>query len=449
MIKKRSSKSFAVNQKVLERKISKIVASARDGLLEIDPSAIIVRKMNPGMINLNSACPFIFRKRDENEIIIFLNWKEMDYASDLEGFRGIFSQYFSQKFHLNEYALPRLACLVKSPVQYQRGEPVFNTEVMVPGIVVAISPKKIKALLMTRRTRAELAYFRESVRSFLVELFLGIGKSAEEQPATVNIVKEQNESALFEWESKFNKCMSIISKGIADKIVLSRYENLRVNGRVNLKALWGSLNRLKHRSYKYMIENYPGYIFASTPERLFKLDGNILETEALAGTFVKGTIDSAYEKNIFEHKLVRDHLVDKISGIGGVCNYNDVPLIKPYSKINHYLTPIKAAFKDTPDFITILKEIFPTPATTGYPVVKAAEKLPGIEKYDRDYYTGAVGLIYNMNKAEFAVNLRCGRVNSDKITLYAGCGLVRGSDAKKEFEESELKLRSMATIFNL
>ncbi|NUN07718.1 MAG: chorismate-binding protein [Ignavibacteriaceae bacterium] len=354
-----------------------------------------------------------------------------------------------QKRGTAEHNLPRALCLVKSPVQYVRNIPVFTSQVIVPRIAARITPERIEVILMNRKTKKELDYFRTKVKEFLASLLKASSSPETEAPAAALRKTIEAQNGFDDWEKKFNASVELIVSGDVEKIVLSRHRKYQLVSKLDQNLMWQKLNTLKNTSYKYLIEEKSNLHFAATPERLFTLNGNIVETEALAGTFKKGKPDPDRNKNLYEHYLVRDHLVDKLSRAGGNCVFPPEPLNKSYSDYNHYYTPVKAVFRRPPGFISILKKIFPTPATTGYPVRKVVSKIPEIEKYDREYYTGAVGLIYSNNQAEFAVNLRCGKADKDEVTLYAGCGLVCGSDARKEFGESEMKMKSMASLFKI
>jgi menaquinone-specific isochorismate synthase len=62
---------------------------------------------------------------------------------------------------------------------------------------------------------------------------------------------------------------------------------------------------------------------------------------------------------------------------------------------------------------------------------------------NRGRYAGPAGWIDSRGEGELGIALRCAQIKPDnqkQIRLFAGCGIVAGSDPKKEFAESQAKL---------
>jgi menaquinone-specific isochorismate synthase len=70
-----------------------------------------------------------------------------------------------------------------------------------------------------------------------------------------------------------------------------------------------------------------------------------------------------------------------------------------------------------------------------------------IEKYNRGFYVGAAGFVDARGDGEFAVALRTGVFDGEMGWVYAGCGIVAGSDADAEFDEIDLKLKTVLSAF--
>ena len=71
-----------------------------------------------------------------------------------------------------------------------------------------------------------------------------------------------------------------------------------------------------------------------------------------------------------------------------------------------------------------------------------------IEKYNRGLYAGAAGFVNGAGDGEFAVALRTGVFDGEIGWVYAGCGIVEGSDADADFDEIDLKLKTVLSAFD-
>ena len=82
----------------------------------------------------------------------------------------------------------------------------------------------------------------------------------------------------------------------------------------------------------------------------------------------------------------------------------------------------------------------------GTPTDTARATIAELEQLDRGRYSGPVGWMDASGDGEFAIALRCGLIDETdprSMTIYAGCGIVAGSDPAEEFAETEAKLIPM------
>jgi len=59
---------------------------------------------------------------------------------------------------------------------------------------------------------------------------------------------------------------------------------------------------------------------------------------------------------------------------------------------------------------------------------------------DRGRYAGPVGWIDADGEGELGIALRCAHVDGSRLRLFAGCGIVAGSDPVEELAEAQAKL---------
>jgi menaquinone-specific isochorismate synthase len=97
------------------------------------------------------------------------------------------------------------------------------------------------------------------------------------------------------------------------------------------------------------------------------------------------------------------------------------------------------------DIFDLASKLHPSAAVCGTPRDLAKKAIDEIEGISRGRYAGPVGWIDSKGDGELALALRCGQITSDgkSIRIYAGCGIVAGSDPEREYAESQAKLLQM------
>ena len=93
--------------------------------------------------------------------------------------------------------------------------------------------------------------------------------------------------------------------------------------------------------------------------------------------------------------------------------------------------------------IYAVARLHPTPAVGGVPTESALAFLRKHEGVDRGWYAGPVGWLDADGNGEFMVALRSGVIHRQNAVLFAGCGLVAGSDPVKEYQETQIKFSTM------
>jgi menaquinone-specific isochorismate synthase len=116
----------------------------------------------------------------------------------------------------------------------------------------------------------------------------------------------------------------------------------------------------------------------------------------------------------------------------------------------HLATDVTGVVNDSAlpvDIFTVIASLHPSAAVCGTPTDKARVLIGELEDMNRGRYAGPVGWIDARGDGEIGIALRCGELSPDKksIRLFAGCGIVAGSDPEKELAESQAKLAPMRT----
>ena len=210
--------------------------------------------------------------------------------------------------------------------------------------------------------------------------------------------------------------------------------------------------------YGFYMEDDAGRGFVSvSPERLYYREGSTIEVEALAGTRPRSTspsdddllarelLDSA--KDLREHRFVVRYISDALKEMCSTVDCSKEPSVVRFRRVQHLQTLFQGKLLPDVDDDTILAQLHPTPAVAGYPSDVSRQLINSLEQFDRGWYAGPVGWI-SATGAEFAVGIRSALVDGRKVHLYAGCGIVEGSDPSREWDEIETKISGYMELFS-
>ncbi|MCE9851786.1 isochorismate synthase [Shewanella chilikensis] len=240
------------------------------------------------------------------------------------------------------------------------------------------------------------------------------------------------------------------------KVVLSRLTQLQVKDTPDPWQVLASWQGRNPNSFQFGFEFSPERSFIScSPERLYRRQQQELYTEALAGTTIRGLSPEEDErlaqqllddnKNSNENQLVREHIVKALTPLSRYVGADETPTIFKLNHIQHLHRSIRAELRHGVKDFQLLQALHPTPAVGGLPRESAISFLRQREGYMRGWYAGACGYL-NKYESEFAVAIRCALLEPGCINLFAGAGIVAGSDPQAEWQELENKLATIMSI---
>ncbi len=245
-----------------------------------------------------------------------------------------------------------------------------------------------------------------------------------------------------------------IAAGEFEKIVLARALDVAASAPLHPLRVLNGLRQRFPDCYAFSLADGAGHsLIGASPERLVRVSQGVLETEALAGSAPRGAGASedaalaagllASEKDRREHRLVLDSIVRRLAPLGLRLEFSDKPAVRRLANVQHLHTPVRAALPDHVRLLDALARLHPTPAVGGTPRAAAVARIRELEGFPRGLYAGALGWMNARGGGEFFVGIRSALVNGAAARLYAGAGIVAGSDPEKEFAETELKLHAM------
>ncbi|NTV97994.1 MAG: isochorismate synthase [Chlorobiaceae bacterium] len=259
------------------------------------------------------------------------------------------------------------------------------------------------------------------------------------------------------WETTCRKALETFERGEMEKIALARQTVLEFASSFSpflFMLLYPSRNSAIYNFYFEPSENQAFLSFS--PERLYRRNGSLLLTEALAGTCSKETlngdkIDASEillnsEKDIREHKFVKDMIYNELLEVSSDIDMEEEVQVLQLNRLAHLYTRCSAKLK--PEFendSAVLMTLHPTPAVGGVPRIRAMQHIMELEPFSRGWYAAPAGWI-SRDAAEFSVAIRSALVIGNRAYLYSGAGLVKGSDPSSEWEEVDQKIRDILAI---
>lgn len=260
------------------------------------------------------------------------------------------------------------------------------------------------------------------------------------------------------WQEEMQQTLDVIKQGRAQKLVPSRRAKVQAKQPFSSKDLLVNLIDGTCDGTVFMYRYGDVFFCGCTPELLVRKNGAAVESMCLAGTTSTGKTEVETqaraaelfndEKNRTEHEYVV-HFVREV--LGRTCYNVDIPIqptVVAIKQLQHLLTPVHAQAMSGTTLITIARQLHPTPALAGYPVGEALCALREIEPYNRGFFGGAVGCVDANGNGAFSVAIRCGVFDGMQGYIYAGCGVVAQSDAQAEFDETNLKMKTILSAFS-
>ncbi len=236
-----------------------------------------------------------------------------------------------------------------------------------------------------------------------------------------------------------------------EKIVLSRCSNVAFNQTVNPWALLAQLRQQTPDSFVFAYSpNADNAFVGCSPERLYLRDGRTLKSESLAGTMPdidhhSGDLLLQDRKNRYENWLVREDILQRLQRLCEEIEVSDQLKLVSLNRMHHIKQSLHALLKTGVSDMQLLRSLPPTPAVGGVPRERALQRIAETELYPRGWYAGAVGYL-SQQRSELTVAIRSSLVERDHLHLFAGAGLVEGSDPDSEWQELEVKLRSFIQL---
>jgi isochorismate synthase len=316
-------------------------------------------------------------------------------------------------------------------------------------VVRGVAPGESAAALADA-LEAEIEAMRSSGANEPGEPLLTSDGDAEAPAPVFRVVADRHHA---EYGAQVDEALAAIAAGDLEKVVVARSVRLECAASPSASALLDTLRRAHPACAIFAVAHGGAAFVGATPERLLRLQGDRVDTAALAGSAPRGRCpeeDARLSRTLIESKKEQaEHAVvvrDLRAALEPLCDElhaPEAPEVLRLEGITHLETPLVGRLARRRHLLELAGRIHPTAAVAGAPREAALRWLLRREELERGWYAGAVGLVDAAGDGELAVALRSALLRGGTAHLFAGAGIVPGSRPDAELRETRLKLRAL------
>ncbi len=270
------------------------------------------------------------------------------------------------------------------------------------------------------------------------------------QPSDVAFTDGARSSA--DWVAAVADVVGLIGQGQLEKVVLARDIIAEAGDEIDLRWPLQRLASAYPRCWTFHVDG----VLGATPEMLVRLDQGLVTSRVLAGTIQRTGDDlrdlalaaslARSSKDLEEHEYAVRSVADALAPHCSSMNVPETPFVLHLPNVMHLATDVTGSVTDGISALELAASLHPSAAVCGTPTARAAEVIQALEQMDRGRYAGPVGWTDSRGDGEWGLALRCAETDpayQNRLRLFAGCGVVAGSDPQEELAESAAKLIPM------
>ena len=252
-----------------------------------------------------------------------------------------------------------------------------------------------------------------------------------------------------QWEQVVAAAVARIKAGELRKVVLARDLQAHASADIDVRVLLARLAARSPGCYTFACAGLVG----ATPELLIQREGRDVRSLVLAGTMARGGSKADDEalsaallgsaKNAEEHRYSVESVRDLLAPLCAELDVDPEPYLLQMADYQHLATSVSGVLARDTSALALAASLHPTAAICGTPTDAALELIRELERMDRGRYSGPVGWVDARGNGEWGIALRCGEIDGSRARLFAGCGIVAGSQPESELAETETKFRPM------
>ncbi|MFM5095829.1 isochorismate synthase MenF [Aeromonas rivipollensis] len=284
----------------------------------------------------------------------------------------------------------------------------------------------------------------------------------EEQTTETNsVIAVQSTPAAGEFKASVSAALDAFAQGKLAKVVLSRKLILTLHKPADPERVLARLIAQNPNAFHFSLPLGQGRrLLGASPELLLRVSGGEVFTHPLAGSARRASEpvqDEAVARDLLasrkdqhEHKLVIDEIRRVLTPHCRELAIPQKPTLMSTDTLWHLGTPIAGQLHGSDaSVLSLACQLHPTPALCGYPTDLARQFIREQEPFRRALFSGIVGWCDSQGNGEWAVVIRCGVLDGHQVELFAGAGIVAGSDPAMEWAETGTKLGTMLKALGL
>lgn len=320
----------------------------------------------------------------------------------------------------------------------------------IPGTSVIVVPSVVVGRRDGTSWLTVVAESPRAARLAIDETLAGLRHPAAVPQPPEGVAYSEGSLTVPEWQEAVAEAVARIDAGELDKVVLARDVVVTTSGPVDPRFLLTRLAAAYPSCWTFSVDGLLG----ATPEMLVRRLADTVTSRVLAGTMRRSSdatsdaslasalLDSA--KDHAEHEYAVQSVAAALAAHCTDLDVPETPRLLRLANVQHLATDVTGVLADGAPVLALAASLHPTAAVCGTPTERAFAVIRELEGMDRGRYAGPVGWIDAHGDGEFGIALRCATVEADdRLRLYAGCGLVSGSDPELELAESQAKLVAM------
>jgi isochorismate synthase len=267
-------------------------------------------------------------------------------------------------------------------------------------------------------------------------------------PGQFTVRRSSDETA---WRAMVQAALAAIDRDELTKVVLAREAIVEADAPFDVARVLTRLRAQNGACFIYADATGPGIFVGASPELLVQRSGSTITSRPMAGTTPVSATDTDTDainatlhtlKHEHEHQLVVDAVVQTLTAHGVRVTADTAHIVK-LATVAHLATEVHGTIAGPASALQLARALHPTPAVGGTPTDSAITFINAHEAFDRGRYAGPVGWTNAAGDGTFAVALRCAELHGTTARLFAGAGIVAGSDPASEWTETQAKLEPM------
>ncbi len=256
----------------------------------------------------------------------------------------------------------------------------------------------------------------------------------------------EGQFAVTAWREAVRRAVARMRSGELDKVVLAHDLLALADHPLDPRFLLQRLAARYPSCWAFAVDGLVG----ATPELLLRRRGDEVISQVLAGTtwphpgvdratLAAELLDSV--KDRAEHRYAVESLAATLQPFCTTLSTPQRPNVLALRNVLHLASEVRGRLDDRPTpLLALAAAVHPTAAVGGTPTPAAVDLIGELETMGRGRYAGPVGWVDASGNGELGIALRCAQLQGRAARLFAGCGIVAGSDPDEEVAEAAAKL---------